>query len=169
MFNRFLSERRSGKIIIFLIFLTAFTTGFVTVIHLKKIKYARYDGVLCYAAMNIHRKSMLLSVHLKYILDDGKGVIIMRGRLSDNDTDIGIVSRDIEFDYQRKASLVTAQVKSIRKMAQDTANDTLLAPLLPEIWSDKGNQGIFYIYPQYPNGYVFGRNFLPSFYCSNIK
>ncbi|OEI72149.1 hypothetical protein BFG58_10830 [Enterobacter sp. ku-bf2] len=149
--------------------LAAFASGFATVFHFKKIIYARYEGVLCYAGMNIYRKSMLLSLHLKYILDDGRGVIIMRGRLSDNGTDIGIVSRDIELDYQRKASLVTAQVKSIRKMAQDTASDTLLAPLLPEIWSGKGNQGVFYIYPQYPNGYVFGRNFLPSFYCSNIK
>lgn len=169
MFNLFLSGRRSGRIITLLILLIGFISGVVTVLQFRKMMYARNDSVLCYAGMNIHRESQLLSIHLKYILADGRGLIIMRGRLSDNDRDTGIISREVEFDYKRKGGLVTAQVKSIRKSAQDTADDNLLAPLLPEIWSGEGNQGIFYIYPQYPDGYVFGRNFLPSFYCSKIK
>ncbi|HEQ3521794.1 TPA: hypothetical protein VGS91_004801 [Citrobacter freundii] len=169
MFNLFLSGRRSGKIITLLILLTSFISGIVTVFQFRKMMYARNDSMLCYAGMNIHRENQLLLMQLKYIMVDGRGLIIMRGRLSDNDRDTGIISRQVEFDYQRKGDLVTAQVKSIKKSAQDTANDNILAPLLPEIWSGEGNQGIFYIYPQYPSGYVFGRNFLPSFYCSNIK
>ena len=168
MHNLFLSKCFSKKIIALLILSAGFICGYVSITQSKKALYSSNDSVTCYAGMNIYSKNQSISMQLKYVLSNGKGKIIMRGHLSDSDMNISVISREVELDYQRKESLVSALVKSINKTEQDTTDDSSLASLFPDIWTEKGIKGVFYIYPQYPEGYVFARNFLPSFYCSSV-
>ncbi|MFV8906092.1 hypothetical protein ABQ333_12675 [Serratia fonticola] len=168
MLNRILSRLSIRKLKIPLIIMAIFAISSLSVLELRRYLYTQHNRISCYANVNIHKDDKILSLRLRYLMQKGNGMIFLQGKLYENGESAGIISRNISFDYIQSGSFYKIYVEDIVNLSQSTIFGEKVDAFLPDIWYQKGIRSGFFIQPQYPNGYIFGRYFLPSFYCRNI-
>lgn len=131
------------------------------------MQFDKNQTIYCEANFVISNYGLTMPVIASIRLERGAGVLFYDGPVYSGGNRIGILSREVRFNGQRKGSMVTMTGLKINKSTKDDLPQDKAEMILPDFYIKPG-ASLFYTLRYDENGYFFIRDGVLMFFCRDV-